>query len=182
MVLIIFVSVNIVNSAIDKKGYFRLIYGLIVLIFILICILIVTIDLIVFTKYHTFLNFGLIFVITFFSIFYLFVIVQNFTFFNSYGTMNLAFKSIKMWLSLFLVSGTCFILELFSLSYDTLFVESVRNYLKLMDDYEKNDDENINENLLDFIDNIGKSENEKSEMAREKEKEKKKKMKKKKMN
>jgi hypothetical protein len=97
-------------------------------------------------------------------------VVQYFSYFNSFGTMDVAFKSIKIYLNFFFIGGIVFILELLSLSYSTLYKESVRNYLKLMDDIEKNDDENINENLLDFIDNIGKSENEKSEMAREKEK------------
>ena len=133
-------------------------------------LIIVTIDLIVNTKYHTILNFGCIFVITIFLYGVFICIVQYLSIFNSFGTMDVTFKSTKIYLNFFLIGGIIFILELFSLSYDTLFVESVRNYLKLMDDYEKNDDENINENLLDFIDNIGKSENEKSEMAREKEK------------
>ena len=133
-------------------------------------LIIVTIELIVNTKYHTILNFGCIFVITIFLYGVFICIVQYLSIFNSFGTMDVTFKSTKIYLNFFLIGGIIFILELFSLSYDTLFVESVRNYLKLMDDYEKNDDENINENLLDFIDNIGKSENEKSEMVREKEK------------
>ncbi len=133
-------------------------------------LIIVTIDLIFKTKYNTILNFGFIFVMTIFLYGIFICIVQYVTFFNSFGTMDVAFKSINIYLNFFLIGGIVFSFELFTLSCSTLFEESVRNYVKLMDEYEKNDDENINENLLDFIENIGKSENEKSEIAREKEK------------
>ena len=152
-----FVSINIVNSAIDNKGYLGCLWFISVNLFTNI-ILIVTIDLIVFTKYHTFLNFGLIFLSTFFLYFLFIVIVQNFTFFNSCGIMNLAFHSIKMWLSLFLVSGTCFISELSILTYKSCFIDNVSNLLKKVNDL---NDEKIPFEIQNYIDQMKVSKDEK---------------------
>ena len=152
-----FVSINICNSAIDNKGYLGCLWFISVNLFSNI-ILIVTIDLIVFTKYHTFLNFGLIFITTFFLYFLFIVIVQNFTFFNSYGIMNLAFHSIKMWLSLFLVSGTCFICELSILTYKCCFIDNVSNLLKKVDNLNT---EKIPFEIQNYIDHMKISKDEK---------------------
>jgi phospholipid-translocating ATPase len=152
-----FICINIVNSAIDKNGYLGCLWFISVNLFSNI-ILIVTIDLIVFTKYHTFLNFGLIFITTFFLYFLFIVIVQNFTFFNSYGIMNLAFHSIKMWLSLFLVSGTCFICELSILTYKCCFIDNVSNLLKKVDNLNT---EKIPFEIQNYIDHMKISKDEK---------------------
>ena len=152
-----FICINIVNSAIDKNGYLGCLWFISVNLFSNI-ILIVTIDLIVFTKYHTFLNFSLIFFCTFFLYFLFIIIVQNFTFFNSYGIMNLAFNSIKMWLCLFLVSGTCFIWELGILTYKTCFVVNVSNLLK---EVKNLNDKKIPLNIQNYIEQMEISKDEK---------------------
>ena len=64
-----YICINIVYSSINKKGFFGDLWFTSVNLFSNI-IIIVTIDLIVFTLYHTFINFSLIFLTSF--VFYLF--------------------------------------------------------------------------------------------------------------
>ena len=72
--------------------------------------------------------------------------------------MNLAFHSIKMWLSLFLVSGTCFICELSILTYKCCFIDNVSNLLKKVDNLNT---EKIPFEIQNYIDHMKISKDEK---------------------
>ncbi len=163
-----YISISIIKSSIDKNGNYGDIWFNSVNLYTNMLI-IVTIDLIVHTKYNTYLNFGLIFGTTILLYAIFIAVVERLTLFNSVGTMDVAFKSNKIYLNFLLVGGIVFILELLTLSYETLLVESVRNYVKLLSEEEKND-ENVNPKLIEYIENLGKSENEKIEILKEKEK------------
>ena len=104
-------------------------------------LLIVTINLIIFTKYNTYLNFSLIFLTTIFLYAIFIICVHNMSLFNSVGTMNVAIFSIKMWLCILCSCGLCFILDYTINVYRNLLVSSIRNDIKHVDDLD--DLENI---------------------------------------
>jgi hypothetical protein len=97
-------------------------------------LLIVTINLIIFTKYNTYLNFSLIFLTTIFLYAIFIICVHNMSLFNSVGTMNVAIFSIKMWLCILCSCGLCFILDYTINVYRNLLVSSIRNDIKHVDD------------------------------------------------
>ena len=84
-------------------------------------LIVVTVDLIIFTKYHTWINIA---IILFFSIicYIVFIIVAHrSTVFNSVGTMAIAFGSPRFWMSLVFVCGFCALIDYFCLGFDFLF-------------------------------------------------------------
>ena len=70
-------------------------------------LLIVSIDLLMYTKYHTWINAVILAVITFFSYIIFLVLVHNMSMFNSVGTIKEAFFSAKFWMNLIFVGGAC---------------------------------------------------------------------------
>ena len=143
-----FICVNIVFSSINNKGFFGDLWFNSVNLFTNI-IIIVTIDLVVFTLYHTWINFSLIFLTSFVLYIIFLIAVHNITLFNSAGTMVVAFGSLKMWLSLFLIGIISFISEFTILGYKNLFVKSIRNEIKYIKD--KNNLNEINKDLKMMI-------------------------------
>ena len=154
-----FICVNITFSFINNKGYFGDLWFNSVNLFTNI-IIIVTIDLIVFTLYHTWINFSLIFLTSFVLYLVFLIAVHNITLFNSAGTMIVAFGSLKMWLSFLLIGGICFIFEFIILVYKNLFINNIRNQIKYLKD--KNDLSEINQDLKMIIYN----ENDRNETER----------------
>ena len=81
----------------------------------------VSIDLLIFTRYHTWINFAIMIVFTFIA-YIIFVICAHFsTMFNSVGTMSAAFGSPRFWMSLIFVCGTCALIDYFILGFDFIF-------------------------------------------------------------
>ena len=106
-------------------------------------LLIVSIDLLMYTKYHTWINAVILAVITFFSYIIFLVLVHNMSMFNSVGTIKEAFFSAKFWMNLIFVGGTCGIIDYFILGFEYIYNPSTARQLQIL----------INQNQsVDFID------------------------------
>ena len=143
------ICIHCCKDAINSFGHIGCLWYNSVLLYTNI-IIIVSIDLIVLTKYHTFINFLTMILTTFFLYFIFLIMVHNLSMFNSEGTMQIAFSSGKSWLIIILVTGISFISELGLLAFKTLFIKNVRNYAKLMKN--KNDISDIEKKIKDLID------------------------------
>ena len=90
------------------------------------CILtVVSIDLIIFTKYHTFIN---LFIFLFFTIiaYIIFVICVHFwAIFKSVGTISSVFGSRRFWMTFIFICGTCGIIDYFLLGFQCIFNNSM---------------------------------------------------------
>ena len=95
-------------------------------------LIIVSLELLIQTKYHTWINFAILIVITFIAYIIFLVIVENLTMFNSVGTVNEAFSSGRMWLNLVFVGGTCGIIDFFMISFEYIFIPSLAKILQTL--------------------------------------------------
>ena len=139
-IIFFLICLEILKSSIDKDGNMGDLWFNSVNMFTNI-LLIVTINLIIFTKYNTYLNFSLIFLTTIFLYAIFIVFVHNMSLFNSVGTMNVAIFSCKMWMCILCSCGLCFIIDYTINVYRNLIVSSIRNDIKHVDDLD--DLENI---------------------------------------
>ena len=95
-------------------------------------LIIVSVELLLNTKYHTWINFVIIIVITFIAYILFIIIVHNMSMFNSYGTMYVAFNSGKLWLNLLFVGGTCGLIDFFIISFEYIFSPSLITKLQVL--------------------------------------------------
>ena len=93
-------------------------------------LMIVTVDLIIFTKYHTYINFLILFIFTFIAYIIFVICVHYSTMFKSVGTIQSVFSSFRFWISFIFVSGTCGIIDYFILCYRFSFKTSLINILQ----------------------------------------------------
>ena len=95
------------------------------------CVLfVVTIDLIIFTRFHTYINFFIILVFTVISYIIFVICVHYSTFFKSVGTISSAFGSSRFWMSFIFVCGTCGMIDYFILGFKFNFNNSLTNLLQ----------------------------------------------------
>ena len=141
-------------------------------------LIIVSAELLIFTKYHTWINFVIIIVITFVAYIIFIIIVHNLSLFKSVGTMGVAFSSPRMWLNMLLVGGTCGLIDLFLLGIEFVFFptlstkmqELVNNGINLNIDNFNNMPNLIKEILGNYNDNnFEEEETEKEEGKKESE-------------
>ena len=141
-------------------------------------LIIVSVELLIFTKYHTWINFVIIIIITFVAYIIFIIIVHNLSLFNSVGTMGVAFSSPRMWLNILLVGGTCGLIDLFLLGIEFVFFptlstkmqELVNNGINLNIDNFNNMPNLIKEILGNYNDNnFEEEETEKEEGKKESE-------------
>ena len=111
---------SIYHIQINKKGQMAGLWFMSVDIYTNILI-IVTVTLLITTKYHTWIHFIILFIVTFLAYICFIFIVQNLTIFNSVGTMNVAFSSPVMWLNIFLICGFSGLIEFFILAFNYTF-------------------------------------------------------------
>jgi magnesium-transporting ATPase (P-type) len=109
-------------------------------------LIIVSVDLLLETKYHTWINFVIILVITFVAYIIFIVIVHNMSMFNSVGTMYVAFNSARMWFNIIFVGGTCCLIDYFLLCLEFIFFPSLVNKLQVL----------VNQKIDMSINNINK--------------------------
>ena len=93
-------------------------------------LIIVTVDLIIFTKYHTWINWAILAVITLIAYIIFVICAHHFTLFKSVGTMATAFGSPRFWMSIIYVCGTCALIDYFILGFDFLFRFSLAKILQ----------------------------------------------------
>ena len=95
-------------------------------------LIIVSVELLIETKYHTWINAAILIVITFIAYIIFLVIVQNLSMFNSVGTVGEAFNSERMWMNLLFVGGTCGMIDFFIISVEYIFFPSLTKELQVL--------------------------------------------------
>ena len=124
-----FVIYSIHNMQINEKGRITGLWFLSVDIYTNILI-IVTSTLLITTKFHTWIHFAILGVVTFLSYIVFLILVQHIPIFNSVGTMSTAFSSPILWLNVFLVSGSCGLIDYFILCFYFVFRPNTVSTLK----------------------------------------------------
>ena len=95
------------------------------------CVLIfVTIDLMIFTKYHTWINMTIILVFTIIAYIIFVICAHHATMFNSVGTMAVAFGSGRFWMSVIFICGTCALIDYLVLGFDFIFFQTLGKLLQ----------------------------------------------------
>jgi phospholipid-transporting ATPase len=123
--------IYMLDESIDEDGHMGGLWFCSVNLFTNILI-IVSIELVILTKYHTWINFVILIVITFVAYVIFIIVVHHMSMFNSVGTMYVAFSSGKIWLNMLLVGGTCCIIDLFLLGLHFIFFPSLATKLEIL--------------------------------------------------
>ena len=95
-------------------------------------LMIVSGDLLVYTKYHTWINFVIMGVTTFALYIGFVFLVHNVSYFNSVGTMFNTFRSAKVWLLFIFIVGTCILIDFTILAFKFTFIKNISNILKIL--------------------------------------------------
>ena len=135
-------------------------------------LLVVTIDLIIFTRYHTWINFVIMLVITFIAYIIFVICAHHALLFKSVGTMVVAFGSPRLWMSLIFVCGTCALIDYFILGFDFIFIPTLGKILQRLysERGELSDERNLPKCIGDRINKYKTYEQQKFEQHNEKEK------------
>ena len=128
-IIFFFVSYLYQTDSINEKGQMGGLWFTSVNLYT--CVLVVvSVDLIIFTRYHTYINF-LIFFITSIIAYILFVICVHYsTLFKSVGTISSVFSSSRFWMSFIFVCGTCGLIDYYLLGTRFIFNNSMSNILQ----------------------------------------------------
>jgi hypothetical protein len=137
-----FITIYTSNIIINKDGFESNLWVISVCLYTNI-LLIVTADLIILTKYHTFLNWIFIIFITIFLYIIFLICVQRFSAFKSMGTMKVTFDSLLIWLNCFIVLIICISIDLFILGINSIFFKSLRHEVQLLENKDNISDEYI---------------------------------------
>ena len=135
-------------------------------------LLVVTFDLMIFTRYHTWINFVILLVITFIAYIIFVICAHHSLFFNSAGTMAVAFGSPRFWMSLIFVCGTCALIDYFILGFDFIFISTLGKILQRLYSQrgELNDEQGLPKCITDRINKYKTFEQQKFEKENEIEK------------
>ena len=131
-----FVTIYTVHKEIDNDGSNSSLWVL-SNVFYTNILMIVTIDLIIFTKYHTWLNILFIIILTYLLYILFLVAAETFVELSSSGTISYSFNSGLIWMDIILVSGTCGLIDFTILAFNQIFIKNIYHQLKSLDD--KND-------------------------------------------
>ena len=129
-------TINIVNNNIDKDGHESNLWVISTVLYTNI-LLIVSFDMIIFTRYHTWLNWVIVICLTFMLYIIFLIMVENITFFTSSGTMIYTFNSKLVWMNFINVAGLCFMFDFCILIINQFFVRNIYNLVRSLDN--KND-------------------------------------------
>ena len=119
-----FITIYVVYKEIDPKGHESNLWAISAALFTNI-LMIVSIDLIIFTKYHTFINWVIIGVSTFLCYIIYLLFVESINVFDSSGSIKNTFKSGLVWMDILLVSGICALIDFVILSFNQLFIKNI---------------------------------------------------------
>ena len=114
-------------------------------------LIIVSLELCIETKYHTWINAVILLVITFISYIIFLIIVQQLTIFKSVGTVGVAFNSGRMWMNMIFVGGTCGIIDFFMISVEYVFFQNLTKKLQVLVNQGENLKLNNTENMPNII-------------------------------
>ena len=126
---IVIYSVN--RIPIDKDGYISCLLFLSVTIYSNI-ILIVTFDLFIYTKYHTWINFALLIGTSIILYIVFLIIVHNWSIFNSYASINGSVSSSLFWLNIILITYICFLIDYAILSIKYIYIPNLGRSLQIL--------------------------------------------------
>jgi hypothetical protein len=135
-------------------------------------LVVVTIDLMIFTRYHTWINFVILLVITFIAYIIFVICAHHALMFKSVGTMSVAFGSPRLWMGLIFVCGTCALIDYFILGFDFIFRPTLGKILQRLYSQrgELNDERNLPKCICDRINKYKTFEQQKFEQENEKDK------------
>ena len=125
-----FVIYSLKGESFDEKGHLAGLWVINVCLFTNI-LLIVSSDLLLYTKYHTWINFVILGVVTGLAYIVFIFAVHNLTFFNSVGTMVYTFSSSKIWFLFILVCGTCTLIDFTILAFNYSFNKDISTLLEI---------------------------------------------------
>jgi hypothetical protein len=164
-----FVVFSLKDEAFDYEGYLGELWVISVCLFTNI-LLIVTTDLLIYTKYHTWINFLILGVVTFLAYILFLIVVHNFSFFNSVGTMVLTFKSAKIWFIFILICGTCALIDFTILAFQYSFDRNITKLLQIQYNSSGviNDEEDAPEEVKEKLKIYNKYQEEKNEESENK--------------
>ena len=123
--------VYMLDESVDSEGKIGGLWFISVNLFTNILI-IVSVELLIYTKYHTWINCVILAVITFIAYIIFILIVHNLSTFNSYGTMQVAFGSARMWMNIIYVGGTCGMIDFFILCLEYIFFPTLANQIQVL--------------------------------------------------
>jgi phospholipid-transporting ATPase len=151
--------INYLDESINQKGNIGGLWVCSVNLFTNI-LLIVSIDLLIYTKYHTWINVVILISVTFISYIIFLSLVHNMTMFNSVGAIYYAFISGRFWMNMIFVGGTCALIDFFILGFKHIFQPSLANILQML----------LNQNVVmdkNYINDLPKPIREKMEIYNE---------------
>ena len=137
-----FITIYTSNIIINNDGFESNLWVISVCLYTNI-LLIVTADLIILTKYHTFINWIFIIFMSIFLYIIFLICVQRFSVFKSMGTMKVTFDSLLIWLNFFIVLIICISIDLFILGINSIFFKSIRHEVQLLENKDNISDEYI---------------------------------------
>ena len=140
-----YITIYVVFKEINKNGNESNLWVISAVLYTNILI-IVTVDLAIFTKFHTFINWIIIILLTFVSYIIFLIIVEKINIFTSTGSMDYTFNSSLVWFDIILVSGICALIDLVILCYNQLFVKSIYHQIRSL----KNKDDISYETIKTF--------------------------------
>ena len=116
-------------------------------------LLIVSFDLIIYTKYHTWINFVILGIVTALAYILFIIAVHNWTLFNSVGTMINTFSSYKIWIIFFFVAGTCILIDFSILAFNYSFNRTITIILQLQYNLmgKLNDEEEVPDEIKKYL-------------------------------
>ena len=159
-----FVIYSIKGESFDKKGNLSDLWVISVCLFTNI-LLIVTIDLLMYTKFHTWINFAILGVVTVLAYIIFIFLVHNISFFNSVGTMIYTFSSSKIWLIFIFTCGTCALIDFTILAFNYSFNRNITTLLQIQYNTNGviNDEEDAPEEVKEKLKIYNKYEDEESD-------------------
>ena len=126
-----FVTIYSINKSIDDEGHDSNLWVVSAVLFTNI-ILIVSIDMVMFTQYHTWINVVVLVALTFLLYIIFLIAVENINIFTSTGTMNYTFSSGLVWMNFILISGFCGLIDFCILIVKQFFTKRISNLVKVL--------------------------------------------------
>jgi hypothetical protein len=126
-----FVTIYTINKSIDDEGHDSNLWVISAVLYTNI-LLIVSIDMEMFTQYHTWINIAVLAALTFLMYILFLIVVENINIFTSTGTMKYTFNSGLVWMNFILISGFCGLIDFCILIFKQFFVKRISNLVKLL--------------------------------------------------
>ena len=126
-----FFTLYSINYTIDEEGHDSNLWVISAVLYTNI-LLIVSLDMIIFTQYHTWINWVIVGCSTFVLYIIFLVMVENMSFFTSSGTMHYTFNSGIIWMNFFCVSGFCALIDFCILIFQQFFMKNIYNLVKTL--------------------------------------------------